>query len=134
MMARFDYWRAALSVVWRHPLTGSGPGTFMVEYSKVKHPDAEMARLAHNDYLQQASDSGLPGFVAFLVVTWGIVGWRYRQRLKGEMFWIWLGVFGLSLQAWVEFPTHIPGLAWGYFLFLGWLCGSAARKEVSEGF
>ncbi len=31
-------------------------------YEKLKKPESEMARLTHNDYLQQASDSGMMGF------------------------------------------------------------------------
>jgi O-antigen ligase len=63
--ARFDYWQAALQIVKTHPFTGTGPGTFSAAYAQIKRPDSEMARLAHNDYLQQASDSGIPGFLAY---------------------------------------------------------------------
>ena len=63
--ARFDYWEAALKTTLAHPLVGTGPGTFSAAYAQIKRPESEMARLAHNDYLQQASDSGLPGFVLF---------------------------------------------------------------------
>src|SRR5208337_2276702 len=57
--ARFDYWRAALQTTAANPLLGSGPGTFQRPYAKLKSPEAEMARLTHNDYLEQFSDSGI---------------------------------------------------------------------------
>ena len=63
--ARFDYWSAAVKNVLAHPVTGTGPGTFSTVYQTLKRPESEMARLAHNDYLQQASDSGLPGFLLY---------------------------------------------------------------------
>jgi O-antigen ligase len=63
--ARFDYWRAAATSTLAHPLIGTGPGTFSITYQNLKRPESEMARLAHNDYLQQASDSGLPGFLLY---------------------------------------------------------------------
>jgi hypothetical protein len=63
--ARFDYWRAGWAALQQKPLLGSGPGTFMVTYKVLKPRDAEMARLAHNDFLQQGSDSGWVGLVAF---------------------------------------------------------------------
>jgi len=56
--ARFDYWRAAVQTFKTHPIFGSGPGTFSVSYKQRKAPESEMALLAHNDYLEQASDSG----------------------------------------------------------------------------
>ena len=81
--ARFDYWEAALRTTLAHPVVGTGPGTFSIAYQKVKRPESEMARLAHNDYLEQASDSGLPGFVLYaaciigvLVFTWPKPGQR----------------------------------------------------------
>ncbi len=63
--ARLDYWQAALKTTSAHPLFGTGAGTFSIAYQKVKRPESEMARLAHNDYLEQASDSGWPGFVLY---------------------------------------------------------------------
>jgi O-antigen ligase len=71
--ARFDYWQAALQTVQAHPFGGTGPGTFSVAYQEIKKPDSEMARLAHNDYLQQASDSGIPGFVLYSLFIGGAV-------------------------------------------------------------
>ena len=59
--ARFDYWRAAVQTAKDKPLFGTGPGTFAIAYEKIKRPESEMARLVHNDYLEQASDSGLVG-------------------------------------------------------------------------
>lgn len=69
--ARFDYWRAASKNTLDHPVTGTGPGTFSIAYQRLKRPESEMARLAHNDYLQQASDSGLPGFAFYLTFIVG---------------------------------------------------------------
>ena len=64
--ARFDYWQAALKTAQAHPLTGTGPGTFSIPYKQLKRPESEMARLVHNDYLEQACDSGWGGFGAYL--------------------------------------------------------------------
>src|SRR5438034_10468516 len=61
--ARFDYWRAAWQITCAHPVLGTGPGTFSVPYRKLKAPASEMTRLVHNNYLEQASDSGLIGFL-----------------------------------------------------------------------
>ena len=72
-VARFDYWHAAVRITAANPLTGTGPGTFQVPYAALKAPNSEMAKLAHNDYLQQGSDSGIPGFIFY-------AGWcRYHR-------------------------------------------------------
>jgi O-antigen ligase len=67
VVARFDYWRAALQTIKANPVLGTGPGTFYYAYERVRSPEMEPARLTHNDYLQQGSDSGLPGFLIYAV-------------------------------------------------------------------
>jgi O-antigen ligase len=123
--ARFDYWRAAVQTTLRHPITGTGPGTFAVVYGSIKRPAAEMTRLVHNDYLEQASDSGLPGlalYTTFIVVALG----RTFRRTEGDWqrFTVWLGVLGWSLQGLLEFGLYLPALAWPALALLGWLLGS----------
>jgi O-antigen ligase len=91
--ARFDYWKAAVQTTAAHPLMGTGPGTFSIAYQKVKRPESEMARLAHNDYLQQGSDSGLPGLIlysAFIVCVMvrtaaGLFPADGQQRFSGSL-------------------------------------------------
>lgn len=129
--ARFDYWQAAVQTVNHQPAFGSGPGTFAIAYQKVKRPESEMARLVHNDYLEQASDSGLPGLAAYAAFIVAGLIWSFPRaggtRTAGSddllTAAIWLGVLGWSLQSLVEFGLYIPALAWPAFTFLGWLLG-----------
>jgi hypothetical protein len=75
--ARFDYWRAAAQTMATHPWFGTGPGTFQRPYARLKSPQSEMARLAHNDFLEQFSDSGIPGgliYAAWILFTLGFLG------------------------------------------------------------
>jgi len=124
--ARGDYWRAAWLTFLDNPILGTGPGTFAVAYRRIKPPEAEMARLAHNDYLEQASDSGLIGFITFGVFTLGSVAGLYRRCGTDRMhFAVWLGLFGWVLQSGVEFGLYIPALGGTAFWLLGWLWGTA---------
>ena len=134
--ARIEYWRAGWKTAWAHPLLGSGPGTFATSYRAVKPPGAEMAMLTHNDFLQQASDSGFPGAALYLGFT-GASLWFLYRRSKGDplRFAIWVGLLGWSLQGLVEFALYVPAVAWAAFWLLGLLWGQAeprpaARKRV----
>ena len=83
-----------------------------------------MALLAHNDYLEQASDSGLPGavlFAAFVAVS--LVRLHRRCAEDWLRFAVWLGLLGWALQSFVEFGLYIPAVGWVAFWFLGWLWG-----------
>jgi O-antigen ligase len=134
--ARFDYWRASLQTALEKPLFGTGPGTFARAYAPIKRPESEMARLVHNDYLEQASDSGIPGFLLYLgfvaaAVTWSAQSWmasgaRTLAHTSSDLvpaFPIWLGLLAWTFHALVEFPLYLPALAWPAFALLGLLVG-----------
>lgn len=120
--ARFDYWQAAAQTAAVHPVLGTGPGTFGIPYAKIKKPESEMAQLTHNDYLQQASDSGIIGFLTYITFWMASLALLYRKT-KSEPLWFacWLGLLGWTLQGFVEFGLYIPALSWTAYLFVGWL-------------
>lgn len=120
--ARFDYWSAALTNTREHPVLGSGPGTFQRPYARLKAPQSEMARLTHNDYLEQFSDSGIPGgiayagWIALLIWTFARTFWTAKNTLRFALF---LGLFGWFVQGLDEFGLYIPALAWTAFSIAG---------------
>jgi hypothetical protein len=129
--ARFDYWRAAVQTTEEHPIVGTGPGTFFIPYEKVRRPNSEPARLTHNDYLEQASDSGVPGMLLYAGFVVGSLVWIARSKnfLSDWMhFAIWLGVLGWALQSLMEFALYIPALSWSAFAFLGWMVGVRSSR------
>jgi len=124
--ARFAYWRAALLVIDHHPLMGTGPGTFQIPYAKLKRPDDEFTRLCHNDYLEQGTDSGIPGLIIYswMVLTFLIVLYRYstsKAPINWLNFTVWLGILGLCLHSLVDFHLYVASLAWPMFFLCGWL-------------
>jgi O-antigen ligase len=136
VVARFDYWRAAAQTALTHPVLGTGPGTFASAYEKLKKPESEMARLVHNDYLQQASDSGIPGFLLYSTFIVGALVFAFPRKGKQVTklrFAVWLGVLGLALQCMVEFSLYVPALAWVLFAFLGWLAAMPKAGELIPG-
>jgi hypothetical protein len=120
--ARFDYWRAAIQTTEKNPLLGTGPGTFQRPYAKIKPPGAEMARLAHNDYLEQFSDSGIPGgifYIAWIFLALTTIGKRIWKSGDQITFAIFAGLLGWFVQGIGEFSLYVPALAWTAFTLLG---------------
>jgi len=141
VVARFDYWQAALRTALANPVFGTGPGTFAKPYQQLKKPESEMARLVHNDYLEQASDSGWVGFLTFTSFIAAAIIYAYprsfqcqegrlpdampvdHRAAKWHLFAVWLGILGWALQSLFEFGLYIPALAWSAFALLGSLLG-----------
>ena len=122
--ARFDYWRVAAQVSVEKPLFGTGPGTFQRPYEQLKRPEAEMARLTHNDYLEQFCDSGVIGGLAYVIwiesMLWflGDRAWRAAGWMEFALF---VGLLAWFAQGLMEFSLYVPALAWTAFTLAGCL-------------
>ena len=83
-----------------------------------------MARLAHNDYLEQFTDSGVIGGVAYsawiilVLLTIGRSAWKTNEPV---LFAVFLGLLGWFVQGFSEFSLFVPALAWPAFALAG--CG-----------
>jgi len=75
---RIDYWKAAVQMIKSRPLLGFGPDCFGSVYAKYKLAGAEDVQLAHNNYIQMWTDSGIFAFLAFLYlwVAFLTAGWK----------------------------------------------------------
>jgi len=141
VVARFDYWRAAVQTTKENPLLGTGPGTFQRPYAKIRNDLAiqnpqtelpEMARLAHNDYLEQFSDSGIPGgiiYASWIIFALATVGRKIWKNADAISFAIFAGLLGWFVQGFGEFSLYIPALAWTAFTLLGSLIGNQFDKN-----
>ncbi len=133
VVARAECWGAAIRIVRERPWVGSGPGTFAVEYAALKRPEAEMARLVHNDYLQQASDSGVPGFLLYtgMIMAFLVVLYRKSMSWHGGLL-VYAGYLGWALHSVIEFGLYIPAVGWTAFLFAGYLLGAKDGVETNR--
>lgn len=129
--ARVTYWEAAWKTAVDQPWLGSGPGTFQRPFARLKPEGAEMTRLVHNDYLEQASDSGWPGFAAYL--AFWVLGMIHSFPRGGSGLTLrraaWVGLAGWVLQENLEFGLYIPALSWSGFFFLGMLTRETDRSS-----
>jgi O-antigen ligase len=120
--ARLDYWRAAVQTTAAHPVFGTGPGTFQRPYAEIKSPEAEMARLTHNDYLEQFSDSGILGglaYAAWIILALAASGKRIWNKGEAMELALLAGLLGWFLQGFGEFGLFISATAWTAFTLLG---------------
>jgi O-antigen ligase len=124
VVTRFAYWRGAIKVTESRPILGTGPGTFSASYKQVIRPGDDYAQLCHNDYLEQACDSGILGALLYLPIIVCSLILLYRYRIKSSQKFsiyhgILLGILGLALHSAVDYPIYIPALAWPMFFWMG---------------
>jgi len=108
---------------------------FWAVYKQIKPPNAEWARLTHNDYLEQATDSGIIGFLAFAGLIVGLMAYLYRYRFQKighdnmVRFAVWLGLLGLFLHSGMEFNLVLSGIGLACIFSVGLALG-IWRSEV----
>jgi O-antigen ligase len=71
---RMEYYANTFELIARHPLLGTGTGSFYLEYARhVAGRDDEHTSDPHSEYLNLAAQVGIPGallFVALLTTQW----------------------------------------------------------------
>ncbi|MFA5190741.1 MAG: O-antigen ligase family protein [Verrucomicrobiia bacterium] len=123
--ARGDYWQAGVAMIAEQPWLGGGPGTFGKRYVERRRPDAEPTLLAHNNFLQQWTDSGVIGFASFTALWVGAL-WCGARRLRAGPFdpleWAtWIGLAAWTGHNLVDFDLYVAAVAWPAFLMAGWM-------------
>jgi O-antigen ligase len=121
----------AIPMIRDYAAFGSGPGTFYVTFPRYRPPTVlNFYDETHNDYVQFASESGLPGlaiiglFVAASLVAALLAQWRRRDPLmRGMSFACIMGVTAILIHSWVDFNLQIPANAalFMVLLALGWV-------------
>ncbi|MDH3273556.1 MAG: O-antigen ligase family protein [Gammaproteobacteria bacterium] len=118
--SRDEVSRDTLAIVRDFPLTGTGAGSFYSTYPMYNSGEVAPAfyRHAHNDYLQFASEFGLPALavLAFSVLAsfWAAVSAQIARRdrlLQGMGFATTMGIVALLIHSAVDFNLQIPANA-----------------------
>lgn len=108
---RSDEWRATFDLVRQHPVWGTGPGHFRLEY--VDHDGREaIAEFTHNELLQAWAELGSVGLIIIvggLAMTARAVVWQPRAKIER---WLWAGapaaLLALVINSSLDYVWHIP--------------------------
>jgi O-antigen ligase len=136
LSGRLDGWRAAVEMFVERPFTGVGQGAFRAAFVDAKAALLEKGSVffeaqpfpvfanAHNEPLEVAAETGLPGLVALGWALW-LLGRRLRAgavvAAPGERALAAAGLGALALLSLTGFPFRIAVVAFPALLFLAWL-------------
>jgi tetratricopeptide (TPR) repeat protein len=126
---RMEYNQASWTMIQTHPWIGTGPGTYGTNYMHHKLPQAEEVQLAHNNFLQMASEYGVFALLLFLGI-WGSVLKNFLRlpwnALKIGMLWVWGAAF---LHQGMDFDWFVPGLGFFTIFFMSECASNEAIKK-----
>jgi len=137
--SRWSLWRDTARLIGGHPLLGSGLGTFPVAFTRVQSTFlGRFVNHAHNDYLELASDLGIPAAALFWGSTGALLVRVARKAASSEVSFeraMALGCLGsmaaILLHSLTDFNLYIPANAMVFSLILGLATSiSAANSGV----
>ncbi|MCB2155371.1 O-antigen ligase family protein [bacterium] len=121
---------ASLPVVAKHPILGTGWGTFQYVYPQAQgeyyqaHPDTDIAptpkrtQRAHDEYLQTLFESGVVGLglaltavISILLLGWRLMGRSLGQRNIAIQISIVVSLIALLAHGLVDFPFRVAPIA-----------------------
>lgn len=137
LRGRLFLWRAAVSIVVEHPLTGAGLGAYPVAYGPAAAAlidgDAtafmplSSVDFAHNDLLQFAAEGGLVTAAAFVVALVAALALAHRRSDPSSRA-VGAAVAALAVNGLFDSPLRVPSTFVLFFFLLGWLWPSAPSK------
>ncbi|MBA3869173.1 MAG: O-antigen ligase family protein [Anaerolineae bacterium] len=122
---RVDIWKSALKIISDHPLTGVGMNMFREKVIRNLYPVPTFLQPvlphAHNEFLQIATDLGLPGLLVF-IIWYGVTFWSLLRVYRlGEMHFKVLAIaIAGGLLAHIAFGMSDAVAIWDRLAFLLW--------------
>ncbi|HVW48651.1 MAG TPA: O-antigen ligase family protein [Solirubrobacterales bacterium] len=130
---RLQQWELALEVFGRHPLDGSGAGTFARIWAHDGNADYKVVN-AHSLYLEMLAELGLPGLL-FLAVAIVAVFVGLAARIRGPDRVLYAALFAASLawavHAGVDWDWEMPATGFFFFALGGLAIATVAGEESS---
>ncbi len=132
--SRSKYWRVAWEEWKKHPLTGTGAGTF--QYSWLENrPDFGGVKQVHNVYLEQGTETGIVAFLALIGFAALLIGYAARAtwRAAGGRKVLLAGLTGAVVvylvSSALEWHWYIPPSTIFFFLLAGVVVKLASGEE-----
>lgn len=115
ILTRYHVWAATADIIRDHPMTGTGPGTFALVFTRYHPPGIErLFTYAHNDYLHYGSEMGI---LFFPLVIWITIAFfrsgfsRMKSRSRQVRFFslgAMAGILSILCHSFIDFNLHIP--------------------------
>jgi O-antigen ligase len=137
---RISIWRDTLALIGHHPFLGTGLGSFSVVYPSVQTVFlALLVEHTHCDYLEVASELGLPGAILLFGSIFWVLVQGIRQYRKAEEHFdkaVILGGIGgivaILMHSLADFNLYIPANALVFTIILAIVWSSAHTRTALE--
>jgi O-antigen ligase len=136
ILGRIAEWKESYKIIKRHPVLGAGPANWKLEIMAVESEASPYAvgltvpSWPHNVYIQQASETGIPGVILFFSV-WlltVIAGVKVLQKASSKeasivIILMLAGLAALATDSMFSFPTERIEHSFYLIIMMGTILG-----------
>lgn len=124
---RLALWQESIALVRARPLLGAGWGAFPLLYTQVQATELDLAvDHAHNDYLELATEFGIPGGALLVALALGVMLRAVRHARRGrpspsvyQTMGAAGGIAALGVHSLADFNLRLPANALVFATLLG---------------
>jgi hypothetical protein len=127
---RLAHWRVSLDGFEREPLTGTGAGTYRLEWDRDR-PTERNVTDGHSLYLEVLGELGWPGLVLLavaLLVPLGVAARRLVETERTAHGAFLAASVGLLVHAGIDWDWEMPALFAWFFGAAGLVCAARATR------
>ncbi len=137
-VSRIDLWRESAALVRAHPVLGAGWGAYPHIYPQVQATQLEfVVEHAHNDYLELATEFGIPGAALLVGLAAGVamralaMAWRnLEDRAAYHALGAGCGIAALGVHSVADFNLRLPANALVFSALLGLAWAASTRRTA----
>lgn len=139
---RLEFWNNALQIIEKKPLLGVGIGNWKLEslpYEKTIINDSDISSNAHNDFLEIMAETGILNgllyfslFVGVFVINIKRIIYSDKKQVKIVATLCLMLLFSYGIDAFFNFPMHIPAMQLGFCFLLALTILNAETKDEIE--
>jgi len=142
---RTKYWKASWEMYKESPVTGIGAGNWRINFPKHGLAGLDKTVISgqttinrpHNDFLWILSETGILGFIGFLlflkITFWYLLKVALTKLKKDDSIFALLSIFGMVsfvIYGFFEFPIERPDHFFFFLLYAAW--GIGAYLNLSD--
>ena len=145
LKSRFLIWNISLKMIKNNPVMGVGPGNFSIMYPEyatgeinaLRGPSLNIGN-AHNDYLETAAETGIPGLLLFLYLLFiaaktSLFLYKKETEKKLLIAGIASSILAICINALASFPLKNAATSFLFWANLSFI-GGLYRKEKKIGY
>lgn len=128
---RLEYFRQSLVIFKKHPITGSGLGTFYLGSLRYQKTPFSWSWYTHNHFLQTLAETGILGILSFSFLLFFLLYKNYQIIKKEQNLYLtalYTGILASTFHSFIDFDWQFPAIFLWFLVLNGAILSFTPQK------